>query len=209
MESESRHQCLIYEGSPSQKLPVIAAIIKSKLDEGYRCLYLNSAPMVAGMRSTLMAMGVDVVSEIAKARLVLSCEPVTSNGDFNIEKMLGQVENALDQALNDGYKGLWASGDMTWEFGPGKDFSKLMEYELKLEEIFTKRKELFGICQYHKDTLPQDIMRQGLMAHTSIVISKTLSQINPHYLRSSMSIGRITSQKLDEMIAALCVRGNI
>ena len=86
-EHESRHQCIIYEGSPSLKLPVIAALIQRKLEEGYRCLYLNSTPMVAGMRSTLMAMGIDVVSEIAKARLVLSSEPVTSGGYFNVEKM--------------------------------------------------------------------------------------------------------------------------
>jgi hypothetical protein len=72
MESNPRHQCLIYEGAPSTKLSMLAAIIKHKLDEGYRCLYLNSAPMVTGMRSTLAAMDIDVVSEIAKARLVMS-----------------------------------------------------------------------------------------------------------------------------------------
>lgn len=204
MEPESRHQCLIYEGSPSQKLPLIAAILQRKLDEGYRCLYLNSTPMVAGMRSTLMAMGIDVVSEIAKARLVLSSEPVTSNGDFNIEVMLVKLEDSINQALNDGYKGLWASGDMTWEFGPRKDFSKLLEYELRLEEMISRKKEFYGICQYHQDTLPQDVMRQSLLAHPSIVISETLSRINPHYLKSSWPTDLNTGHKLDELIAALC-----
>ena len=182
MEIDSRHQCFIYEGAPSHKLPMIAAIIQSKLEEGYRCLYLNSAPMVAGMRSTLSAMGMDVVSEIAKARLILSSEP-PANGEFDMESMLQKLEETLNQALSDGYKGLWASGDMTWEFGPKQDFSKLVEYELRLEEMFGRRKELCGICQYHKDTLPDEVMQQSLLLHPGIVINETLSRINPHYLK--------------------------
>ncbi|MBA3682279.1 MAG: MEDS domain-containing protein [Bacteroidetes bacterium] len=207
MEPESRHQCFIYEGSPSQKLPVLAAIIKHKLDEGYRCLYLNSAPMVAGMGSTLAALGVDLASEIATSRLILSSEPVSSGGDFNSKEMLGKLEDSLNQAISDGYKGLWASGDMTWEFGSGKDFSKLLEYELGLEEIFIRRKELCGVCQYHQDTLPQDVMRQSLLVHSSIVISDTLTRINPNYLKSTWPADLNTSHALDEMLASLC--GNI
>ncbi len=208
MEPEPRHQCMIYEGSPSHKLPIFATMIQRKLDEGYRCLYLNSAPMVAGMRSTLFAMGTDVVSELAKARLVLSAEPV-SGGEFNSKVMLAKLEDLLNQAVNDGYKGLWASGDMTWEFGPKKDFSKLLEYELGLEELFSKRKELFGVCQYHKDTLPQDVMRQSLIVHPNIAISDTLSHINPHYLKCSWPADQNTSQKLDEMLVTICGMGEI
>src|SRR5580698_2333485 len=123
MEDDCRHQCLIYEGPPSRKLPMLAAELKRKLNDGYRCLYLNSAPMVAGVRSYLAASGMDVASEVAKARLVLSSEPTTSATGFDGDNLLFQLEEALDQALNDGYKGLWATGDMTWEFGPKKDFT--------------------------------------------------------------------------------------
>jgi hypothetical protein len=203
MESQHRHQCMIYSGSPSLKLPVLAAIIQNKLDDGYRCLYLNSAPMVAGLRSTLAAGGIDVASETAKSRLILSSEPV-SVGEFNSEAMLEKLEQALDHAIRDGYKGLWASGDMTWEFGARKDFSKLLEYELALEKLFRERKELCGICQYHQDTLPRDAMRQSLLVHPGIVISDTLSRINPHYLTFSWPAERDTTDKLDEVIATLC-----
>src|SRR6187401_2796415 len=109
MEDESRHQCLIYDGAPSQKLRMLAIILQRKLDEGYRCLYLNSAPMVTGMASTLAAMGIDVASEITRGRLVLSSEPVSSGRDFSSKKMLSKLEDALNQAIDDGYKGLWAS----------------------------------------------------------------------------------------------------
>jgi hypothetical protein len=36
--------------------------------------------------------------------------------------MIGMLEGALHQALNDGYQGLWATGDLSREFGPERDF---------------------------------------------------------------------------------------
>jgi hypothetical protein len=94
---------------------------------------------------------------------------------------------------------------MTWEFGPGRDFTKLLEYEMGLEELFGKRKELCGICQYHMDTLPQDALRQSLLVHPGISISDTLTRINPFYLQSLWPADKKTNQKLDETIAALTV----
>jgi hypothetical protein len=184
---------------------MMTAMILQKLDAGYRCLYLNSPPMVAGVRSYLAAKGMDVVSEIAKARLVLSSEQTSPDRSFNVDRMLSRLEEALDNALIDGYKGLWATGDITWEFGPEKDFSRLLEYEWGLEELFRKRPELCGICQYHRDTLPHEAMRQGLQAHPAIFINETLSRINPHYAQSGLSAGQSkTNPVLDEMVNALC-----
>lgn len=117
--------------------------------------------------------------------------------------MLAQLEQSIDQALQDGYKGLWASGDMTWEFGPKRDFSKLMEYELRLEDVFSRRPEFCGICQYHKDTLPNDAIRQSLLLHPGIVINETLSRVNPHYLKSSWPVDSTMHRQLDKMIDML------
>ena len=208
MERDSRHQCLIYEGPPSHKLPVLAAMIKNKMDEGYRCLYLNSPPMVAGIRSYLAAMDVNVASEVAKARLVLSSELTSPGKGFNIDSMLLKLEDALDQALNDGYKGLWATGDITWEFGPEKDFSKLLEYELRLDELFQRRPEIQGICQYHRDSLPAEAMRESLLAHGKIFINETLGHINPYYVQSELTSEHKTiNHQLDEAVNALCQTG--
>jgi MEDS: MEthanogen/methylotroph, DcmR Sensory domain len=109
-------------------------------------------------------------------------------GCFDVDRMMSTLEDALDQALTDGYEGLWATGDMSWEIGPQKDFSKLLEYEWRLEEFFRKHPALGGICQYHADTLPREVLRQGLLTHPSIFINETLSQVNPHYLRADSYI---------------------
>ena len=123
VESIPRHRCLLYEGPPSRQLPMLAAVMCQKIQESYRCLYLNSPTMVAGMGSYLAARGRDVLEDTKQGRLVLSSEQHSSgDGLFDTNVMLRGLEDALEQALKDGYKGLWASGDMTWEFGPAKDF---------------------------------------------------------------------------------------
>lgn len=206
METEVRHQCLIYDGEPWKKVPSLMSSMLRKRDEGFRCLYLNSPTMVAAMRACLHMSGVDVDDEVAKGRLVLATETPFGDKPFDMDVMLDTLETALDQSLNDGYKGLWASGDMTYEFGPQRDFAQLMEYELRLEKLFHRRHELCGICQYHRDTLPPEAMRHGLLAHRKVFVNETLSQVNPHYAQSVLSSqeGGTTYPELDKMIFALC-----
>jgi hypothetical protein len=75
MQSPSRHQCLIYSGSPAQHLPALAALMRGKLEERHRCAFISTAlPMVAGMRSYLSAAGVDVSREWERA--ALSSHPI-------------------------------------------------------------------------------------------------------------------------------------
>ncbi len=57
-----------------------------------------------------------------------------------------------------------------------------MEYERGLENIFRRRPELCGICQYHQDTLPGKTTRQAFFTHPLLFINDTLSSINPHTL---------------------------
>jgi len=205
MKQTSRHQCIIYAGAPSQKLSTMAAAMVQKMNDGYRCLYMNSASMVAGMRSCLASMGIDVPSLLAEKRIVLSSEPVSEDEDFDIGQMLQKLEDMLDEALKDGYKGLWASGDMTWELGSEKNFEKLLEYESKLEALFQRRKELHGICQYHYDTLPAEVLRHGLVMHRTVFINETLSRLNPHFISSGLPTATTAANPLlDEMIAELC-----
>ena len=206
MPQTPRHQCLIYKGSPAPHLPGLTALIQQKLNENYRCLYLNSPAMVAGMRSHLFAAGTDVPKEIMKGSLVLSAESThLVDGRFNIDRMLEMLDEALDQALNDGYQGLLATGDMSREFGPERDFSKLLEYEWQLEEFLRARPALCGICQYHADTLPAEVLRHGLLTHPALYINETLSRLNPFFMeRASFAAQSHNDAALDKTITDLC-----
>ena len=182
-----RHQCLIYKGLPSQNLPALAATIQRKLKENCRCLYLNSPVMTAGMGSCLAAIGVDVCDETERKNPMLSSDQShLVNGQFDVDRMVDTLEQAVQRALSDGHAGLWATGDMTWEFGSQRNLAKLVDYERRLEELFQKYPILGGICQYHADTLPREILQQGLQTHPSIFVNETLSYINTHYIHPGL-----------------------
>lgn len=201
----SRHQCHVYAGSPSQHFAAIGTLLGQKLSENYRCLYLNSPAMVAGMRSRLAATGVDVMQEIAKASLVFSSsQEHLVDGYFEPDRMLFKLEEALQRALSDGYKGLWAAGDMTWEVGFQSSLEKLLEYEWSLEECFRAHPELSGVCLYHADTLPREALRSGVLSHSSLLINETLSRMNPHYVQTESPMAATASPQLDDFIDQLC-----
>lgn len=199
----SRHQCLVYEGAPSRQLSALAAAVHNKLSQGYRCLCLNSAPMIAGMGSYLAAANVDVEGALTSGSLVLSSEQQhLVDGHFDPDRLMGTLEKTLKRALQDGYAGLWATGDMTWEMGPDRDFSKLLEYEWRLEGFFREHPELGGICQYHADTLPWEAVRQGLLAHRGVFVNETLSLLNPHGLGPGSSTrGMADDSEMDSFLA--------
>ena len=70
---------------------------------------------------------------------------------------------------------------MTWELGPQKDFSKLLEYECHLEELLNSRPKLGGICQYHRETLPVEAVEAAILAHQTVYFNETLVRLNPFY----------------------------
>jgi MEDS: MEthanogen/methylotroph, DcmR Sensory domain len=206
MEPIPRHQCLIYEGAPSRQLPALAAMMGEKMRRKYRCLYLNTPPMVAGVRSRLWAQGVDVDAAIAQGDLVLTSErPHLIDGRFDVDHMILLLETAFDDAMRAGHQGLWATGDMTWEMGSDKDFMKLVEYEWRLERFFQKHPEMGGTCQYHKDTLPRQMLRQCLVVHPGIFVSETMQLVNPEYVRpEQFSATTLRNPHLDAALDRLC-----
>jgi hypothetical protein len=178
-----RHQCLIYTGAPSTQLRGLAASIGRRLEANWRCLYLNSPPMVTGMASALAAAGIDVGFERQKGSLMLVADQShLKDGRFDPDIMLARLRTEIVSAQEDGYIGLWASGDMTWEFGPERDFSKLIEYEQGLEALFRAQPTLSGVCQYHADMLPDEAVRHGLALHPAMYVNETLSHLNAQYM---------------------------
>jgi MEDS: MEthanogen/methylotroph, DcmR Sensory domain len=205
MDATARHQCMIYAGSPAKHLRGVAHVMVEKLRANNRCLYLNSPTMVAGIRSYLAAAGLDVAQQVIKGALVLSSDQNhLVSGRFDVDRMLSMLGSALNDAVADGYAGLWASGDMTWELGNQQNFEMLMEYECELEKLFRSHPALSGICQYHQDTLPDDSLHVALSRHRAVYINETLSRVNPIYSPiESPAAKRLSTPRLKEMLSHL------
>lgn len=138
--------------------------------------------MVAGMNCHLAAEGLDLRSEAERGALILSSDRGhLVGGKFDVDRMILLLRDAVKQALDDGYVGLWAAGDMTWEFGSENNLTKLLQYERSLEEFMKSTPAMSGVCLYHRDTLPSHAIETALSTHPSLYISATLSRLNPRY----------------------------
>jgi hypothetical protein len=162
--------------------------------------------MVAGLRSYLFAIGINVTEEVSMCRLVLTSDQnQIKNGQFDVDEMIRQLEQAVCQALADGFKGLWATGDMTWELGRDRNPKKLVEYEWKLEALFQRYPSLSGLCQYHLGTLSNDLVCNALISHPSIFINQTLTHLNPHCKSSGAPVEPVApSNALTQTVQNLC-----
>jgi len=204
---QSRHQCFIFDGAASYGLARMAAALKLSLDKGYRCLYFNSPPMVAAMRAHLVASGIDIASAMVQTSVVLSSEQAhIVDGQFDMHGMLSLVREGVERAVDDGFKGLWAAGDMAWELGADKNFEHLLEYEWRLEEMFGDQPALSGVCQYHVGAVPREALLDAVASHGSFFINEALSRPNTRYVRtdSPAALMALDRAGLDEVVDQIC-----
>jgi hypothetical protein len=201
MFSAPQHQCLIYKGSPAQQFGALASILDQKLKMNYRCLYWANPSMASEFKSFLVAQGMDVEGETERGNLLLSSgqDHLLDGCQFEVESMVQLLAKMLEQSVSDGHQGLWGTGDIAWEFGPNRDFSKLVAYESSLESFFRQNANIGGVCQYHADLLPRDVLRNGLLAHPRVLVDDS-SFLNPWYSPDSFPRTSELDSEIDSAI---------
>jgi len=178
----SRHKCLIYEGDPSEQLPIIVPFLLDGLQNNWRCLYVGSPDAVQMVEQALVAKGVNTLNQERRGALAFSSDRSHLNhGIFNPRQMVGWLSNAVDEAVHAGFRGLCATGDMRWELGEDENFNRLLEYEASLDQLF-RAKPLRGICQYRRDIVPTHAVQNALATHSSAYLGNALKQDNFFYI---------------------------
>jgi len=178
----SRHKCLVYDGDPSEQLPVVVPLLLDGLHDNWRCLYLGSPDAVQMIDNALSSKGVSTTAEVKRGALVLSSDRShLVDGRFDPGAMIDSLGSSVDEAVRGGFKGLCATGDMRWELGADENFTRLLEYEARLEQLI-RDKPLRGICQYHRGMVPAQAVRDALTVHRSAYVGSELNRDNLFYI---------------------------
>src|SRR5579863_7899203 len=178
----SRHKCLIYDGDATQQLPVVVPFLKEGLLNNWRCLYLGKPETLLMLEGALRKAGIDTTAEMKRGALLFSSDRHhLVNGAFDARAMVSGLSDLIDGAVQEGFRGLCATGDMKWELGPEKNFDRLVEYEALLEQLF-REKPLLGLCQYHRAVIPARTIRDALLTHRCTYIGDTLNRDNLFYM---------------------------
>jgi hypothetical protein len=188
----SRHRCLIYDGDPSELLPIVVPFLSNGIRDNWRCLCLGSPSTNRSIETALATQSIDVAGAVRSGRLILSAERDYLRGAFDPPTMLTFLNSMIDEAVQSGYKGLCATGDMFWELGTPENFEHLLEYEVMLEQLFQTR-PLRGICQYRRDLVPATAVRTALLTHRGAYLGNRFAKDNPFYTPPELMPNRKTA----------------
>jgi hypothetical protein len=156
--------------------------IRGGLERGEQCLYICCERELKDFRAGLEAGGIDVKAEERRGALILVTKEGghLKGGSFDPDKMITALEEAVQGALDAGFTGLCAAGDMSWvlENAPGTE--RVGEYEARLNRFYEKTHAL-GLCQYNLKTFPPAVLDHCLATHEYIRIEGPILLKNPFY----------------------------
>jgi hypothetical protein len=188
---QGEHVCAVYTTS-EERDALVAKYVKEGLSYGERCLYgALTTSEIESADASLRLSGVDVAAEIEKGAWVRLTPDHTHlrGGRFDAESMLRMLNDATEAALNDGFTGFRACGDMTWLAcePPGSD--QIVAYEAFLNSMFERQRAL-GLCLYDRRRLSNAVIDHALATHTSVVVGAG-SVGNPFYRPALVSQSRM------------------
>ena len=207
---EGDHVCTLFS-SLEEQLRAAVEYIRGGLSRGERCLWVSCERPVAEFREALMGAGIDVKTQETRGALVLLSkhDGHLQGGCFDPDRMIAMLHQAVKDALDDGFKGLCAGGDMSWllEQAPGSE--RLAEYEARLNHFYQCNHAL-GLCTYNVRTMPAAILDDCLATHPVVRMEGSILLENPFYELPEKAASRIARpHDVDRKIRGLHSAGNI
>ena len=176
------HICAVY--SRIDELVQLAAdFIVEGLRKDERCWYVESAGEGAAVSAALRQRGVKLADEIRRGAVSMlgGSAAYSVHGEFNPESTVKTFSDAIETALNDGYKGFRAAAEMSWALKVKNGAQLLIAYEALLRSLFTTTCAT-GLCLYHRERMPLKVLNGALVTHPIAGVSGCFKK-NPFYDR--------------------------
>jgi hypothetical protein len=169
------HACLFYENQDEQ-FAIAAEYVKQGLARNERCLYVCDDCTHDEVVAALGGAGIDVARETGRGALLIvtTDQAHLDRGRFDVEAMLKMLSHAVEQALDAGFAGLRATGEMTWllQGAPGTD--RAIEYESLMNQFYPTVRAM-GLCQYNHARLPAEPLDGALRTHAHVIVDGDLA----------------------------------
>ena len=158
---------------------------------------------LAAIRRALIKMGVDVAAASRETALHLleSNAAYLVHGNFHPEQTMQVFNDAIDQALKDGFTGFRAAAEMSWALDAKDGANQLIVYEALLRSLFSTSRAT-GLCLYDQRRMPLRVVNGALMTHP-VVGAPTEYRRNPYYKPSVRSLETSDDRSVRRKLAAL------
>jgi hypothetical protein len=168
-----QHACLFYDNRAEQ-VAVTAAFLAAGLRRRERCFCVIDPRYAGDLRDTLRSLGVAVERAEAANKLVFQTDAIYfSGGRFDPEHMIGLLGREVQSALDDGFRGFRAAGEMTWALGKTVDVEALFAYEAMMNQFY-ERNAAAGLCLYSLNEFPAHAIARVLHTHPEAVYQERL-----------------------------------
>lgn len=150
------------------------------LSRGDKCLYiLDDTSEDEVLDAVMRVRDIQRHVDAGDITFLRSDKSYLRDGCFNADRMLGFVELSEQKALADGYAGLTATGEMSWQKtgAPGTD--QLMLYEARLNDLYPESGTTL-LCQYEEPVFDQATLIDAIRTHPRVVLDGELC-VNPYY----------------------------
>lgn len=178
---EGTHMCLIYDND-AYRQKVISQFLAKGLAVGEQVGYFADVTTPTEVATWLKSLGVEVEKLLAEGTLevFVAGEVYCPDGQFVPQSMLRRLSDRYTHAVQDGYVGARASGEMSWALRtfPGSD--RLMEYEALINTI-SATSPVTPICQYDARRFDGATLLNVLKVHPLMIVESQIVR-NPYYL---------------------------
>ena len=165
------HICSLYD-TEDEQIATAVEYVSDGLRRGERCMYVvRSEAALKRFRSALNGARINAGEAVRSGALVQSIHSRVhlAGGRFDCERMLNTLNNAVEEALNEGFAGLRTCGDMSWLLVKCDGREQARDYEALLNEFFRGTRAV-GMCQYDRKRLGVRTINDALATHPSAVV---------------------------------------
>lgn len=177
--SEGIHICHIYNDD-NERARTMAKFFEKGLAEGNKILCIVDTASPSDIKGELVNLGVDANLLESDFVTLDNDSAYNPNGIFDPDSVLKNIGFFVNQARQNGYKGLHVSGDMAWVLRGKIQPRLLMEYETKVLD-YQKLTPCTAICEYDARKFKGALIMDILSVHPVILVRGQIVQ-NPYFI---------------------------
>lgn len=173
------HVCAFFH-SRDEEYRVLGPFVKEGLDWGEKALHITDPELRDDHLRRLEAAGI-AVDERRGGQLEVRTwdEAYLCDGRFQVDAMLGQLDEVLRTSKVEGFSRTRIIGHMEWalEDRPGVD--QLLEYEARVNDVLAKHQGP-AVCVYDLARFRSDVIVDIMRTHPMVIMGGTLRE-NPFF----------------------------
>jgi PAS domain S-box-containing protein len=195
------HLCCIYRTKEEQQSIVVPFMIQG-LKRNEKCLYIvdeNTKEEIIEIFRKFIDIDRYLLS--GQFEILTKDEAYLKDGYFDPDRMIALLKEVELKAIEEGYTGLRATGEMTWVFAKLPGVEKLIEYEAKLNYHFPGSRCL-AICQYNESKFDPGILIDVILTHPKLIIYDSVCD-NPYYIPPEIFLGGVKKELFEDIYIKL------